>query len=142
MKVVLIKDVRDMGRAGSIVDVADGHAINFIIPRKLGVPATPTNLKQAELKQKQVSEKKAVDAELIKETLNKLSEGRTVITKKANEKNHLYDAVDAAEIAAATNLPVEAIKLEKPIKEVGEFDVPVAMGENFGTIKVVVEAEV
>ena len=142
MKVVLIKDVRDMGRAGSIVEVSDGHAINFIIPRKLGVPATPTNLKQAEFKKKQIDEKKAVDAELIKETLNKLSEGRTVITKKANEKNHLYDAVDAEEIATATKLPAEAIKLEKPIKEVGEFDVPVAMGENFGTIKVVVEAEV
>src|SRR5665213_2885821 len=141
MKVVLIKDVRDMGRAGSIVDVSDGHAINFIIPRKLGVLATATNLKQAEFKQKQIHERKVVDAELIAETISKLSEGRTVITKKANENAHLYDAVDAAEIAASTNLPIEAIKLEKPIKEVGEFDVPVAMGENFGTIKIVIEAE-
>ncbi len=64
-----------------------------------------------------------------------------MITKKANEKNHLYDAVDADEIAAATKLPVEAIKLEKPIKEVGEFEIPVAMGESFGTIKIAIEAE-
>jgi large subunit ribosomal protein L9 len=142
MKVVLIKDVRNMGKAGSIVEVSDGHAINFIIPRKLGVPATQTNLKQAEFKQKQADTQKAVDTELIAETLKTLSEGRTVITKKANEKGHLYDAVDAAEIAAATKLPEEAIKLEKPIKELGEFDVPVSMSGNFGTIKIAIEAEI
>ena len=142
MKVVLIKDVKNMGRAGAVVEVSDGHAINFLIPRKFGVPATATNLKQAETKQKQFDERKAVDSALIAETIAKLAEGRTVITKKANEKNHLYDAVDAAEIAAATNLPADAIKLEKPIKEVGEFDVPVSMGENFGTIKIAIEAEV
>jgi large subunit ribosomal protein L9 len=141
MKVVLIKDVKNMGRAGAVVEVSDGHAINFIIPRKLGVPATATNLKQAEMKQKQFDDKKAVDSALIAETIANLAEGRTVITKKANDKNHLYDAVDAAEIAEATKLPEDAIKLEKPIKEIGEFDVPVAMGENFGTIKVVIEAE-
>ena len=142
MKVVLIKDVKNMGRAGSIVEVSDGHAINFIIPRKLGVPATGTNLKQAEARKKQFDEKRAVDDALIAETFVKLAEGRIVITKKANEKAHLYDAVDAAEIAEATKLPVDAIKLEKPIKELGEFDVPVSMGENFGTIKISIEAEV
>jgi large subunit ribosomal protein L9 len=141
MKVVLIKDVRNMGKAGSIVEVSDGHAINFIIPRKLGIPATQTNLKQAEFKQKQSDTQKAVDAELIKETLAALAEGRTVITKKANDKGHLYDAVDVAEIAEATKLPEDAIKLEKPIKELGEFDIPVAMAGNFGSIKISVEAE-
>jgi large subunit ribosomal protein L9 len=141
MKVVLLKDVRNMGRAGAVVEVSDGHAINFIIPRKLGVPASAANVKQAEFKKMQTDQQKAIDSALIAETISKLAEGRTVITKKANEKNHLYDAVGAAEIADATKLPVDAIKLEKPIKEVGEFDVPVAMGENFGTIKIVVEAE-
>jgi large subunit ribosomal protein L9 len=130
-----------MGRAGAVVEVSDGHAINFIIPRKLGVPASAANVKQAEFKKMQTDQQKAIDSALIAETISKLAEGRTVITKKANEKNHLYDAVGAAEIADATKLPVDAIKLEKPIKEVGEFDVPVAMGENFGTIKIVVEAE-
>ncbi len=130
-----------MGRAGAVVEVSDGHAINFIIPRKLGVPASAANVKQAEFKKMQTDQQKAIDSALIAETISKLAEGRTVITKKANEKNHLYDAVGADEIADATKLPVDAIKLEKPIKEVGEFDVPVAMGENFGTIKIVVEAE-
>ncbi len=141
MKIVLLKDVRKMGRAGEIIEVSDGHATNFIIPGKLGVPATASNMKQAEMKKKQFDDKRAVETEIIAETLKALAEGRTVITKKANEKNHLYDAVDAVEIAAATKLPVDAIKLEKPIKEVGEFEVPVAVGENFGSIKIVIEAE-
>ncbi len=130
-----------MGRAGSVVEVSDGHAVNFIIPRKLGVPASAANIKQAELKKTQIDQQKAIDTALITETIAKLSEMRTVITKKANEKNHLYDAVGAAEISEATKLPLEAIKLEKPIKEVGEFEVPISMGESFGTIKIVIEAE-
>ncbi len=60
-----------MGRAGSIVEVSDGHAINFIIPRMMGVPATATNLKQAEFKQKQADTQKALDTALIAEDYRK-----------------------------------------------------------------------
>jgi large subunit ribosomal protein L9 len=141
MKVVLTKDIRDMGRSGSIIEVSDGHAINFLFPRKMAVAATASNLKQAESRQKQVDEKHAVDAALIAETLQALAEIPTVIVKKANDKGHLYDAVDAADIAAATKLPEDAIRLEKPIKELGEFEIPVSYGDNFGSIKVLIEAE-
>jgi large subunit ribosomal protein L9 len=141
MKVVLTKDVRDMGRSGAVVEVADGHAINFLFPRKLAVAATATNLKQVEQRQKHVDTERALSESLIAETLQSLAEKLTAITKKANDKGHLYDAVDAADIAAATNLPKDAINLEKPIKELGEFEVPVAYGENFGSIKILIEAE-
>ncbi len=141
MKVVLLKDVRNMGKAGSVIEVSDGHAVNFIIPQKLGVPATAANLKQAELKKKSVDQQKAVSEELIAERMQVLAESPVEIARKANEKNHLYDAVDAEEIAAAAQLPVEAIKLEKPIKEVGEFEVPVSHGKDFGSIKVRIVAE-
>lgn len=139
MKVVLIKDVRDMGRSGSIIEVSDGHAINFLFPRKFAIPATATNLKQAESRKQQVDEKRAVDDALIAETLAALAESPTIIIKKVNEQGHLYDAVGVAEIAEATKLPEIAIKLKKPIKEVGTFEIPVAMGENFGSISVVIE---
>ncbi len=141
MKVVLLKDVKDTGRAGSVVTCSDGHALNFLIPRGLAAPATPANLKQAELRAQQEKDRKALDAKLIQERIASLAEERTVIRKKANEKGHLYDAVDAAEIAKATGLPVEAIKLEKPVKELGIIEVPVSAGEAFGTVPVSVEAE-
>jgi len=141
MKVVLLKDVRDMGRAGTVLDVSDGHGLNMLIPRGLAVLATPTAVKRAEGMKQQSDDKRAVEESLIAERLAVLAETRVSIVKKANEQGHLYDAVDAKEIAAEAQLPLEAIKLEKPIKELGTFEVPVAYGENFGAITVSVEAE-
>lgn len=141
MKVVLLKDVRDMGRAGSVLEVSSGHAMNMLFPKKLAVLATPEAMKKAEQVSKLESERKELDAKLVSDRLSALAEERTVITKKANEKGHLYDAVDATEIAAATQLPEEAIRLEKPIKELGTFEIPVASGKDFGAISIVIEAE-
>lgn len=141
MKVVLTKDVRNVGQAGSVVDVADGHALNFIIPRKLGVPATAIALKHAEVNKARADQQRALDAQLVAETISHLAENPLVITKKANEKGHLYDAVDAKEIAEAAKLPVDAIDLEKPIKELGTFEIPVSEGDTIGTITIRVEAE-
>ena len=141
MKVVLLKDVKKTGLAGEVIECSDGHAQNFLIPRGLAALATPTNLKQAELRAKQDMDRKALDVKLIQDRLSALSEGKTVIRKKANEKGHLYDAVDAADIAKATELPEEAIKLEKPFKEVGTFDVPVSLGDSFGKLSISIEAE-
>jgi len=141
MKVVLLKDVKNTGRAGAVVDCSDGHAQNFLIPRGMAALATPTNLKQAALRVKQDIDRKELDVKLIQDRLSALSEGKIVIVKKANEKGHLYDAVDAADIAKATDLPEDAIKLEKPFKELGSFDVPVSLGENFGKISITIEAE-
>lgn len=141
MKVVLLKDVKNTGRAGAVVNCADGHAQNFLIPRGLAVLATPANLKQAALRVKQDIDRKELDVKLIEARLAALAEEPIVIRKKANEKGHLYDGVDIAEIAKAADLPEDALKLEKPFKEIGTFDVPVAFGDNFGKISVRVDAE-
>jgi large subunit ribosomal protein L9 len=141
MKVVLLKDVKNMGRAGTVHDVSDGHALNLLIPRKLAVPATASVLKKAETMASQEVAKREMSEKLIAERLAALAEGRTTIRKKANEQGHLYDAVDAEEIAEATQLPEDAIKLERPIKELGEHQIPVAHGANFGSVMISVEAE-
>lgn len=141
MKVVLLKDVKNMGRAGSVVDVSDGHALNLLIPRKLAVLATPSAMKKAESISTQESAKRDLDKKLIEERLAALAEGRTVILKKANQQGHLYDAVDAKDIAEAAQLPESAISIERPFKEVGEYQVPVSYGSDFGSITIVVEAE-
>ncbi len=130
-----------MGQAGAAIDVADGHAINFLFPRKLAVSATPAALAKAELNKKQTEDRRAIDAGLLKQKLAALSDGRIVITKKANDKGHLYDAVGADDIAKATDLPEDVIALEKPIKELGEFEIPVSYGDTFGSFKIVIEAE-
>lgn len=141
MKVVLLKDVRNIGRAHSVIDVADGHALNYLIPGKLAVLATVSSMKNAAQKESQVSEKRSVEATLIKERIAALAEGQTVITKKANELGHLYDAVDAKDVADATQLPVEVIALEKPLKELGRHEIAISSGENFGKITIDIVAE-
>ncbi|MBY0110425.1 50S ribosomal protein L9 [Patescibacteria group bacterium] len=141
MKVVMIKDVKGTGRANTVVEVKDGYAINFLFPRKAAVPASGDAVKRAEAMQKQFADRRELDAKLIAERLAALAEDRIVFVKKANEQGHLYDAVDAKEIAEKAQLPVDAISIERPFKELGTFEVPVAYGENFGKITIVVEAE-
>jgi large subunit ribosomal protein L9 len=141
MKVVLLKDVKNTGKAGAVIECSDGHALNFLIPRRLAAPATAANLKQAEARAGQEQARKELDVKLIEQRLAALAESPIVIRKKANEKGHLYDAVDVADIAKAAELPEDALKLEKPFKEVGTFEVPVSFGESFGKLSVTIEAE-
>jgi large subunit ribosomal protein L9 len=141
MKIVLLKDVKNMGRAGSAHEVSDGHALNMLIPKGMAILATPHALKRAEETSKMDIDRKELDAKLISDRLTALAEETVTIVKKANDKGHLYDAVDAEEIATATALPVDAIHIEKPFKELGTFEVPVSYGGNFGKVSITIEAE-
>ena len=147
MKVILMKDVKGVGRAHEEILAADGYALNFLIPKKLAVAATEAAKRGAELRRKQTSDRSVLDAALLAQNVASLAEARIVIRVKANEKGHLYDAVGEPEILAAAkeqvrvDLPEGAIRLEKPIKEIGTFDVPVAVGELFGKFSITIEAE-
>jgi len=147
MKVILIKDVKGMGRAHTETTVADGYALNYLIPKKFAIPATNVAMKEAETRRKQTVDRAELDTALLAQNIVSLAEMRIVIRMKANEKGHLYDAVGAPEIAAAAkeqahvDLPEDAIKLEKPIKELGTFDIPVSVGEMFGKFSITIEAE-
>lgn len=141
MKVVLTKDIKGTGRAHSAVDVADGHALNFLIPRGFAVQATPDALKRAELRQKEAADRKELDQKLVENRLRELSEEKLIFRRKANEQGHLYDGLDAKEIAEAAHIPADAIKIERAFKELGEFEVPVSFGEQFGKFSIVIEAE-
>lgn len=147
MKVILIKDVKGVGRAHEEIEVADGHALNFLIPKGLAISATPSAIKEAELRRKQKTDRVALDATLLAQNISALAEARIVIRVKANEKGHLYDAVGEPEIIKAAkeqahiDIPEDAIKLEKPIKELGIFDVPVSAGEAFGKFSITIESE-
>lgn len=141
MKVVLLKDVRKIGRAHDVVDVADGHALNHLIPAKVAVRATPAALKSADTHRAKVDEKRQMETALIKETIAHLADGHLTITRKVNEQGHLYESVTARDIAEVAKLPEDVISLEKPIKEIGRFEVPVSHTEDFGVIVVEVVAE-
>ena len=147
MKVILQKDVKGIGRAHDTIETSDGYALNYLIPKKLAVPAMPGALKEAELRRKKFADRKEVDKALLAENIAALAEARIVIKAKANEKGHLYDAVGETEILAAAkaqahvDLPEDTIKLEKPIKDLGVFEIPVATSNGFGKFSSTIEAE-
>jgi large subunit ribosomal protein L9 len=147
MKIILLKDVKKIGRAHETVDAADGYAFNFLIPNKLAIPATPAAEKEAALRIKQKISRNEIDSKLLEQNIAALAEARIVIRAKANEKGHLYDAVGEPEIKKAVkeqahvDISDDTIKLEKPFKELGTFDVPVSAAGAFGKFSITIEAE-
>jgi large subunit ribosomal protein L9 len=147
MKVILQKDVKGMGRAFDVVEAKDGHALNFLIPRKLAIAATPAALANAETRKKQKKDSAALEAGLLAQNIASLADARIVIRAKANERGHLYNAVGESEVRSAATaqarveLPEGVIQIEKPFKELGTFTIPVSSGAIFGTFSVTIEAE-
>ena len=133
MKVILLEDVKTLGKKGDICDVSDGYARNFIIPKKKGVEATPDNLNNLKLKN-------ANDAKVAQENLEnaqalaaKLADKEIVIKVKVGEGGKLFGAIASKEIAAAvldqTGLEVDKKKivLSDPIKTLGDHTVKVKL---------------
>ena len=147
MKLILLRDVKKIGRAHEEVEVADGFALNYLIPNKFAVLATAVARKAAEGKVASTGARKELDAHLFAQNLATLAEATVTLKRKANEKGHLYDGVGKGEIAAAVkesakvDLPEDSITLEKPIKELGTFKIPASYGEVFGEFTLVIIAE-
>lgn len=145
MKVILLKDVAKVGKRDAIVDVSDGYALNFLIPRGLAHEAIPTNLKASDGRkaaQRAVAETR--DAEF-KQLAGKLSKEKITLKVRANDKGHLYEHVTAAKIAHEIlntykcEIGESAIVLEKPIKETGVRNVEIKLGEHraISTVEIV-----
>ena len=146
MKVILLEDVKSLGKKGEIVNVNDGYARNFILPKKLGLEATGKNLNDLKL-QKANEERRAKELlEAARESARNL-EGKSVVIKmKAGEGGKLFGSVSSKEIAAAFNeqcgldIDKKKIQLNDPIRAFGSYDVPVKLHPQVvGTLKVKVE---
>jgi len=128
MKVILEKDFDELGLEGDLVNVADGYARNFLIPKNIALEATSGNLKAFELKRKKI-EVKRLRAKEEAEKLAAALEGVTLVfNEKAGEEGKLYGSVTSMDIAAALEkkgvvVDRKKIVIEKPIKSLGEYDV-------------------
>lgn len=147
MKVILMTDVPALGHRGETRDVANGYARNFLLPRKLAVPATPANLKNVEhLKRQRVREEhRALEA--AKATAARVEGLVLAVTARASDDGRLYGSVsaqDVVEFLEKHQVPVEKrrVQLEEPIKAVGDYKVPVRLhGDVTATLTVSVTAE-
>jgi len=141
MKVILLKDVKNVGKKYDVKDVGDGHAVNLLIPKGFAISATPNNIKRIEVQKASDTTMKAVDAELAKSNIEQLGAQIIEITEKANEKGHLFAGVHTEEISKAIKKQIhldidpEWIKLEKPIKTTGKYDINVEWHGQAGTFK-------
>ncbi len=132
MKVILLKDIKKIGRKYDIKDVADGFALNSLIPSGSAVPATGNYLKMIEEKKKQTEQTKENFKKTFEEATSKLQDKRLIIKGKVNEKGHLFAGVHIDQIIeefkrqTEMNLDKDLFKLEKPIKEVGEHEIKIS----------------
>ena len=146
MQVVLLEDVKSLGKKGQIVNVNDGYARNFILKKNLGVGATAKNLNDLKL-QKAYAEKIAAEQQAAAKELAEKLEGMSVtLSMKAGEGGKAFGSVSGKEIAAAAkeqlNLEIDKKKLVLPeaIKTFGTHEVPVKLHKDVTgklTVKVV-----
>ncbi len=145
MKVILQQDVRGQGKKGQLVEVSDGYARNFLLPRKLAVTATSENLNAMKQQEKAKKAQEAAEKAQAEETAKKL-EGLTVkLSAKAGEGGRLFGAVTGKEIAEALSvqhglsIAKSKLVLNDPIKSCGSYQIKAKLGyEVSGTVNVVV----
>ena len=145
MKVILQQDVKGQGKKGQMIEASDGYARNFLLPRKLAVPATAENVNTMKMQEKarmaqQAAEK--AEAQAVAEQLKTLT---VRLTAKAGNGGRLFGAVTSKEIADALSaqhgisIPKTKIVQDEPIKAFGGYTLKVKLGyEVTGTLKVVV----
>ena len=146
MKVILLEEVKALGKKGEIVNVNDGYARNFILPKKLGLEANTKNLNDLKL-QNANEEKKAKEILEAAQAFAKDLESKSVVIKmKAGEGGRVFGSVSSKEIATAfkdqcgLDIDKKKIQLTDAIKAFGTYDVPVKLHQKVtGILKVKVE---
>jgi len=132
MEIILREDVERLGSRGQVVKVADGYARNFLLPQRLAVAASDSNRKIVE-QERQAHLRREAKQKGEAEDLSKLLSGVTVIiAQKAGENDQLFGSVtskDVAEALAQKNYTIDRrkIQLDEPIKQLGEFKIPVRL---------------
>ncbi|MFA6000066.1 MAG: 50S ribosomal protein L9 [Candidatus Paceibacterota bacterium] len=146
MKVIFLKDVPRVGKKDDIKEISDGYAQNFLFPRRLAIVATMQAVANLERQQKEIKIEREVQENLLLKNLEGIKDRVVTIEGKANEKGSLFQAIHAREIAVAMHtqhlaeIAPEFIDLEKPIKEVGEFMIPIKIKNKKSSFKLIVKA--
>jgi large subunit ribosomal protein L9 len=147
MKVIFLKDVKNVAKANEIKEVKEGYARNYLFRNGLAVEATKANMDKLNRKLEQMATTEEARIKNAKELAEKLSKLEIKMTKKAGEKGRLFGAITSSEIAEevnrlGVNLDKKLIDLKNPIKEVGEHIIDINLYKGIkGQLKVIVDAE-
>ena len=148
MKVILQQDVKGQGKKGQLIEASDGYARNFLLPRKLAVPATAENLNTMKQQEKAKKAQEAAEKAEAQAVAEKLKEAVVKLTAKAGSGGRLFGAVTSKEISDALKeqygLDVAKTKIvqDEPIKNAGTYTLKCKLGyEITGTLTVTVSEE-
>ena len=126
MELILLKDVRGLGKAGEIVKAGDGYARNMLLPKKLAMAATPENKKVLEEQRAEIEAQRAMDKAVAEDLKKKLENASVTIEAKGGDNGRLFGAVTSQDIAdaieAQCKIKVDKKKIDvpQPIKSAGE----------------------
>lgn len=147
MRIILKENVDKLGKKGDIVDVARGFGRNYLIPKKLALEVTPSNMKMIELEQQFLKKKLEKEELTYQELIQKLNQTTLSFTRKAGEKDVIFGSVSSSDIKEALDalgfeIEKKKISLDEPIKRLGNYTVPIrAFHEEQAEIKVNVISE-
>ena len=133
MKVILLEDVKALGKKGEIVNVSDGYARNAIFPKKLGVEATPKNLNDLKLQNQHADKVAQEQYEAALALAEELKDKKVTVKMKAGEGGRTFGSVSTKEIAVAAKaqlgmeLDKKKMQLPNPIKVRGTTEVPIRL---------------
>lgn len=133
MKIVLTQDVPKLGDSGSLQDVKDGYARNFLIPQGLAAMATPGMVKQVEERQKAEAKRIAKQEDEMRDLADRIEAAHIEIIARVGEQGRLYGSVTSSDIADQLSAAVgeeidrRKISLDEPIRNVGDFEIPVRL---------------
>ena len=146
MKVILLQDVPKVGKKFEVKNVANGYAINLLLPQKLAQLATNQTIKELEVEKKKYEIEKEKGVGKLKEIFEKLNE-LIEIKVKANEEGKLFASLDKKEIIKAiqektgAKIDPNIIELDKPIKKIGEYKIGIKIGSEKSKIILTIKGE-
>ena len=147
MQIILQEDVEKLGTRGQLVEVAEGYARNFLLPRKLALEATSGNMKRLEKMRASFAKKEATERDAAQTLAGLLAEVSLELSRKAGESDQLFGSVTNGDISAELeakgyNIDRKKIVLADPIKVVGEYEIPIKLHREVSAkIKLVVRKE-
>ncbi len=145
MKVIFLQDVPRVGKRHDVKEVNDGYALNFLFPKKMAEKATPDAIARLEQRKKEIEIEREVRDDLLKKNLEEIKNTAVTLRAKADEKGHLFSGIHKKEICKALEndhkamVGEEFIMLDKPIKEIGEYEIPVEVKGKRSFFKLIVE---
>jgi len=147
MKVILMENIFSLGQIGDVVNVAPGYARNYLFPQKLAAEATGKKVRELEHRKRMLAQKREKVRQEMLSIAEKINRVEMVLNRKVVEDDKLYGSVSAADIlseleAQGFSLERKQVQLDQPIKQLGEFTVPIRIDADVqAEVKVKVEKE-